>query len=84
MVGDSQMLVNCGDAVVGLRLELFQRIRVFVGLADRLLEDGGVRSDALQPVTLDERAQPALLDKAALQIVQPGRLTLPLKNLPQG
>ena len=73
-IGDRQMLVDCGDAVVGLRLELLQRIRIFVGLADRLLEDRRVRGDALQPVALDERAQLALLDQAALQIVQPGRL----------
>ena len=60
--------------MVGLRLELLQRVGVFVGLADRLLEDRRIRGDALQPVALDQRAQLALLDQAALQIVQPGRL----------
>ena len=73
-IGDRQMLVDRGDAVVGLRLKLFHRIRVFVALADRLLEDRGVRGDALQPVALDQRAQLAALDQAALQIVEPRRL----------
>ena len=73
-IGDRQMLVDCGDAVVGLGLELFQRIRVFVALADGLLEDRRVRGHALQSVAFDQRAQLALLDQAALEIVQPGRL----------
>ena len=38
-VGDCQMLVDCRDAVVRLPLELFQGFGIFVGLADRLLED---------------------------------------------
>ena len=66
-IGDRQVLVDRGDAVVRLRLELFQRIRVFIGFADRLLEDRRIRGDALQPVALDERAQLAALDQAALQ-----------------
>ena len=74
-IGNRQVLVDCGDAVVGRGLELLQCIRVFVALADCLLEDRGVRGDALQSVALDQSAQLAVLDQAALQIVQPGRLT---------
>src|SRR5258706_352251 len=65
-ISDRQMLVDRGDAVVGLGLELLQRGRVFVGLTDRLLEDRWVGGHALQPVALDERAQLPLLDQAAL------------------
>ena len=83
-IGDRQMLVDRGDAVVGFGLELFQRVGVFVALADRLLEDRGVRGDALQPVALDQRAQLALLDQAALQIIQPGRLTACFELLSAG
>ena len=60
--------------MVGLRLELFQRASIFVALADRLLEDRRIRGNALQPVALDQRGQLALLDQAALEIVQPDRL----------
>ncbi len=60
--------------MVPLRLELLQHICVFVALADRLLEDRGVRGETLQSVMRDEPAQLAGLDQAALQIVEPGRL----------
>jgi len=55
-IGDREVLVDRGDAVVGQSFELRQRIRVFVGLANRLLEDRRVRGDALQPVALDQSA----------------------------
>src|SRR6185312_895528 len=74
-VGDRQMLVDLRDTVIRLRQELLQRIVVLAGLANRLLEDRWVRGDALQPVALDQGAQPAALDQAALQVVQPWRLT---------
>src|SRR6185437_11482111 len=65
-IGDRQVLVDCGNTVVSLRLELLQGIRIFVGLADRLLEDRRVRRDTLQSVPSDERMQLAILDEAAL------------------
>src|SRR6185312_11808263 len=80
-VGDRQMLVDLGDAVVSLRLEPFQRVGIFIGLADRLLKDRRVRGDALQPVALDERAQLALRDQAALEIIKPRRLATRLELL---
>ena len=40
-IGNRQMLVDFGNAVVGLRLELFQRIGIFVALADCLFKIEG-------------------------------------------
>ncbi len=74
-IGNRQVFVDCGDAVVGRGLELFQRSIVFVAFADCLLEDRRVRSEAHQSVAFDQRKQFALFDQAALEIVQPGRLT---------
>src|SRR6185437_16336915 len=73
-VGDREMLVDRRDAVVRLRLELFQGFGIFFGLTNRLLEDRRIRGDALQSVALDELAQLAFLDQAALEIVEPRRL----------
>jgi len=80
-IGDRQVLIDVGDTVIAQRLKLSQRLRVFVGLADCLLEDRRIRGYALQTVALDERAQFTFLDQAALQIVQPKRLTAHLELL---
>ena len=64
-----------------LSLELLQRFGIFVALADRLLEDRGIRGDALQPIALDQRVQLAFLDQATLEIIEPRRLAARIELL---
>src|SRR5262249_50187312 len=68
------MLVDFGHAVVALCQEPPERRAVFVGLADRLLENRRVGGDALEPVTIDQGLQFAARDEAVAQIVEPRRL----------
>src|SRR6185437_8941509 len=74
-IGNRQMLVDFGNAVVGLRLELLQRIGIFVAPANRLLEDRRVRGYSFQSVAFDQSTELAFFDQAALEIVEPRRLT---------
>src|SRR3954468_12781567 len=52
------------------------RAVIFVGTADRLLEDRGVGRDALYTVGFDQLLEVALGDKTAGQKVQPDRLAV--------
>jgi hypothetical protein len=61
--------------VIALRLELRNRVRILVGLADCLLEDRRVRGDPFQTVALNHVTQFTLGDQAPLEIVQPGGLS---------
>src|ERR1700675_3642825 len=52
------------------------RAVIFVGTADRLLENRRIRGDALDAVAIDQFLQVALGDEAAGQEIQPDRLAV--------
>ena len=53
---------------------------VFVGVADGLLEDRGVRRHPAQAVFVDELLQAAFGDEAARQKIEPYRLAVVLQR----
>ncbi len=55
-VGDGEMFVDLADPVVGVRLELRQRLVIVAGFADGLLEDRGIGRQSHQAVALDQLA----------------------------
>ena len=75
-----ERLVDVERVVVALIGQRLEAVVVVGPVAHRLLEDGRVRGDALQPVAVDERLQ-LRADEAALDEVEPGALAERLEAL---
>src|ERR1700756_767435 len=73
---DRQPLEQIGHIAVAALQRLADRRVIFVGGADRLLEDRRVGGDALHAVGVDKLLQDALGDEAASQKIQPDRLAM--------
>jgi hypothetical protein len=80
-VGDGQMLIDLRQTAVAFCQEGPDRVRIVAAVANRLLEDRGVRRQTLQPILFDHPLQFAALDQAPLEIVEPGRLAARLELL---
>ena len=73
---DREMLEQLGNRTIAALQRLADRTVIFVGTADRLLEDRRIRRDALDAVVIDQPFQVALDDEAAGQEIQPDRLAV--------
>ena len=73
---DREPLEQIGHVAVAALERLADRRVIFVGRADRLLEDRGIGGDAFHPVGVDQLFQVALGDEAASQKIQPDRLAM--------
>src|SRR6476469_1738677 len=70
------MLEQLGDRAIAAFERLGDGAVIFVGTADRLLEDRWIRRDALDAVVINQVFQVALDDEAAGQEIQPDRLAV--------
>ncbi|MFK4398648.1 hypothetical protein ABIF31_005205 [Bradyrhizobium elkanii] len=73
---DRKVLEQVGDRAVAALEGLADRPVIFVGAADRLLEDRGVGCHAFDAVGLDQPLQVAVGDEAAGEEVQPDGLAV--------
>src|ERR1700710_3070654 len=70
------MLEQVGDRAIAFFQGSSNGAVIFVGTADRLLEDRRIRRDAFDAVGIDQLFQVALGDEAAGQEIQPDRLAV--------
>ena len=75
-VGDGAALVEVDDPAVAAIHHCLQGAVILGRVADRLLEDRGVRGHPAQAVLIDEGLQPAIRDEAAGDEVEPHGLAL--------
>ena len=73
---DGEKLEQLGDRAIAALECVPDGAIIFVGTADRLLEDRRIRRDALDAVVIDQLFQLALGDEAAGQEIQPDRLAV--------
>ena len=73
---DRDLFEQLGHRAVALFQGAPDRAVIFVGTADRLLENRRIRGDALDAVGIDQLLQVALGDEAAGQKIQPDRLAV--------
>ncbi len=73
---DGEKFEQLGDRAIAVLERLADRAIIFVGTADRLLEDRRIRRDPFDAVIIDQPFQVALDDEAAGQEIQPDRLAV--------
>ena len=79
-VADGQALVQCLGVEVPAVGQLGELGLVVGRAGDGLLEDGGVRRDALEPVLLDQALELSTREEVPPDVVEPDRLAVVLKR----
>ncbi len=77
---DSKLFKNLAGRPILLFEDLRHRVVIFIGMADGVLEDRGVRRHAAQAVLVAELLEAAFGDEAAREKIEPNRLAVVLER----